>query len=118
LLVSLADLHENPEIFLLGILLAALLAQAPAFCAIARMDVAKVAVAELALDDSSDDNRDDSGSLKHHGYGPKTSRSCLVTVAARSWQCGGHGFGVPLAPLWTAESLAARRRHCLARLDE
>jgi len=30
-----------------------------------------LAVAELALDDSSDDNRDDSGSLKHHGYGPK-----------------------------------------------
>ena len=36
------------------------------------------AVAELALDDSSGDNRDDSGSLKRHRYGPKTSLSCLV----------------------------------------
>jgi hypothetical protein len=47
------------------------------------------AVAELALDDSCDDNGDDSGSLNHHRYGPKTSLSCLVRVPACSWQCGG-----------------------------
>jgi hypothetical protein len=39
------------------------------------------------------DNRDDNYSLNYGNYSPKSPLSCLVTAPARSWQCGGHGFG-------------------------
>jgi hypothetical protein len=47
------------------------------------------------VDDSCDDNRDDSGSLNHHRYSSKMHVSCVVTAPARSWQCGGQGFESP-----------------------
>jgi hypothetical protein len=45
---------------------------------------------QLPNDDSSDDNRDDSGPLNYAPYSPETHLSCLVTSPARSWQCGDH----------------------------
>jgi hypothetical protein len=43
---------------------------------------------QLPNDDSSDDNRDESGPLNYFRFGPKMQTSCLVTTPARSWQCG------------------------------
>jgi hypothetical protein len=50
---------------------------------------------QLRNDDSSDDNRDDTGPLNYVPYGPKMHVSCLVSDPARSWQCGGQGFESP-----------------------
>jgi hypothetical protein len=49
----------------------------------------------LPNDDSSDDNRDDSGPVNYVPYSPKMRVSCLVTAPACSWQCGGQGFESP-----------------------
>ena len=46
-------------------------------------------------DDSLDDNCDDSCCPSDAAYRTMCSRSCLVTVSARSWQCGGQGFESP-----------------------
>ena len=40
-------------------------------------------------DDNSDDNADDSCCLNHVAYTTMRGPSLLVTVPARSWQCGG-----------------------------
>jgi hypothetical protein len=50
---------------------------------------------QLPNDDSSDDNRDDSGHLNYVPYSAKMHVSCLVTSPACSWQCGGQGFESP-----------------------
>jgi hypothetical protein len=46
-------------------------------------------------DDNSDDNADDSCCLSHVAYTTMRGPSRLVTVSARSWQCGGHVFESP-----------------------
>jgi hypothetical protein len=46
-------------------------------------------------DDNSDDNADDSCCLNHVAYTTMRGPSRLVTVSARSWQCGGQGFESP-----------------------
>jgi hypothetical protein len=53
------------------------------------------AAAQLSNDDSSDDNRDDTGPLNYAPYSPKIHLSCLVMAPACSWQCGGQGFESP-----------------------
>jgi hypothetical protein len=50
---------------------------------------------QLPNNDSSDDNRDDSGPLSYVPYSPKMHVSCLITAPACSWQCGGQGFESP-----------------------
>jgi hypothetical protein len=47
------------------------------------------------FDDNSDDNADDSCCLNHVAYTTMRGPSRLVTVSARSWQCGGQGFESP-----------------------
>jgi hypothetical protein len=44
------------------------------------------------VDDNRDDNCDDSYSLNADIYRPNSLLSGLVSIPARSWQCGGHGF--------------------------
>jgi hypothetical protein len=45
---------------------------------------------QLSNDDTSDDNRDDSGPPNYVRYSPKMHVSSLITAPACSWQCGGH----------------------------
>ena len=47
---------------------------------------------QLPNDDSSDDNRDDSGPVNNAPYKPKIHLSPLVRAIARSWQYEGSGF--------------------------
>jgi hypothetical protein len=49
----------------------------------------------LCSDDSFDDNHDDNCFLNHHPYTAEPPASCLFTVPAWSWQCGGQGFESP-----------------------
>jgi hypothetical protein len=44
------------------------------------------------LSDDNSDDVDDSCCLSHVAYTTMRGPSCLVTVSARSWQCGGHGI--------------------------
>jgi hypothetical protein len=66
---------------------------------------------QLPNDDSSDDNRDDSGPLNYVPYCPKMQVSCLVTAPACSWQCGV----VVGCTLEEFDALGSVRRQALSR---
>jgi hypothetical protein len=50
---------------------------------------------KLRSDDNSYDNRDDNYAANNSIFSPKCLVTCLVTVPARCWQCGGQGFESP-----------------------
>ena len=54
-----------------------------------------IVTAKSAVDDNSDDNRDDNCFIHDAIYRGKLVLSCLVTASACSWQCGGQGFESP-----------------------